>query len=120
MSDLQNRGSIQGLTDYVGGICGSIEMTGNFASDYYTLILVNLINIGSINGNKYVGGLIGYCSTNTTASVLKDSSSKGVITGIAFIGGLGGSLNYLNVDNCSNAGTSFNCTSYYVDNYGNK
>ena len=60
---------------------------------------------GSVNGNKYVGGLVGYIGTSKGRVGVFDSFVKATVTGKDETGGFIGSINYSN----SNYTTINNC-----------
>lgn len=75
-----NEGSIQSKGDYVGGICGTTERSGNS-------VVRDSKNMGPVTGNNYVGGAIGvHCG------VAENIGNEGNVTGSESVGGFIGYL----------------------------
>ncbi len=73
----RNYGSIKGLKDYTGGICGMQEMGTVLGCGSYG-------NVESTNGN-YVGGI-----TGSSLSYIISSYAKGELDGMNYVGGIAG------------------------------
>lgn len=73
----KNYGKVDALKNYVGGVCGLQEM-GTIISN------CNFSNITTTSG-EYAGGV-----TGSSYSYIVDSSSRGIITGSTYIGGIVG------------------------------
>ncbi len=83
LKSLNNSGHITAVDKYVGGIAGHLY-TENTYSAYddrnETINASELINTGNIKGSSWVGGLLGYASSDSPDSVLIDCSSSGTVT----------------------------------------
>lgn len=64
--------------NYIGGICGSLDNGPQFRYCY---------NAGNIEGNNYIGGIIGYDGTGL-ASVSYSNFNTGTIKGNTYVGGI--------------------------------
>jgi len=114
---------IEGMSDRISGICGSMMYGGNIS---------NCTNYGIINGNEYIGGICGYVYNANISNcvnyeniegrknvggicgsflgeendIIKNCINYGNIKGInEYVGGIGGFCGYgLNMSNCKNLG----------------
>ncbi len=85
----ENSGAITGLGSYVGGLMGRAKFEAPAYSVRYegdwngsiALIMKNAVNTGSVQGETNVGGLMGYCSTDSTTSQIFTCTQTGVVTG---------------------------------------
>lgn len=116
MSNSSNDSEISGK-DSVGGLIGELYLDNTWTSAFndnnsYTAQLSELTNTGAVNGNLYVGGIIGDGVTDSRTSYLKDSQSSGSIVGKAYVGCIAGNLDLIALDNCSNEGSSLTATGY--------
>ena len=90
-----NEGSVYGADGSIGGICG----------DNYSTI-ESCYNIGIIEGNSSVGGIVGVSSGSGNTIWLKDCYNKGSVIGdTEDIGGIGGYIGYSLVENCYSQAT---------------
>ena len=90
-----NAGYIYGATRSIGGICGDNSAT-----------LQGCYNVGKVNGEFYVGGIVGesYGSGNTIW--IKDCYNRGNVIGdTEKIGGIGGCIGSSLVENCYSQAT---------------
>ena len=88
-TDIINYGKVVCTGNYAGGLVGCLE----FAAPHYVpnnwssydgcqlLYMVNAVNSGNVIGVKNVGGLMGYCSTDSTKSKLYSYTQTGSVTG---------------------------------------
>lgn len=74
--------------DYVGGICGQIQMD-KAVSGYR---ISNCKVSGSISGNNYVGGICGYIDIGVTENcyIIEKSCNIASVNGTQYVGGLAG------------------------------
>lgn len=87
---------VNGTGEKIGGIIGRLENTGA------KVTLSNCVNAGSITGDKYVGGLIGYASA--ASLYVNDCANLGDVTAGRCSGGLIGTIDVcddLNIANCA-------------------
>ncbi len=86
-------------SNYIGGIVGGMYSPNNvFGAD--NLTIVNCINYGQVNGDSYVGGIIGYYYSRPTTEPTRNISMYGIekcdnfgaISGNALVGGICGSF----------------------------
>ena len=90
-----NEGSVYGAARSIGGICGD-----NFSS------IESCYNIGIIEGNSSVGGIVGGSSGLGNTIWLKDCYNRGNVIGdTEKIGGIGGYISYGLVENCYSQAT---------------
>ncbi len=90
-----NTGYVYGATRSIGGICGDNRAT-----------LQGCYNVGKVNGEFYVGGIVGesYGSGNTIW--IKDCYNRGNVIGdTEKIGGIGGYIGRSLVENCYSQAT---------------
>lgn len=80
LEESYNLGNVSSKGSYVGGICG-----GN--STQIGFFIWNTYNMGDINGERYVGGIVG--GTNKYTSE-RYSYNTGNISGTEYIGGIAG------------------------------
>lgn len=116
LNALSNSGTIVGKK-YSAGIFGYIYADDVKSYNSYTIAItaIQLTNDGDVNGTSYVGGLCGYGYSDTGNSKISDSSSNGAIQAECVVGGLAGQLQSIQLENCSNAGTTIAATGYIVD-----
>ena len=118
----------QGLFGYVGtgGTVKDLTVSGSVKGDDYVGGVVgyndegrveNCHNIGSVSGERYVGGVVGY---NSSIGNVKNCYNTGKVIGSGnSVGGVGGVVGYNrgSVENCHNTGTvtvTGTGTDYYV------
>ena len=90
-----NEGSVYGADGSIGGICG----------DNYSTI-ESCYNIGIIEGNFMVGGIVGVSSGLGNTIWIKDCYNRGNVIGdTEKIGGIGGYISYSLVENCYSQAT---------------
>ena len=90
-----NEGSVYGADGSIGGICG----------DNYSTI-ESCYNIGIIEGNSSVGGIVGVSSGLGNTIGIKDCYNRGNVIGdTKKIGGIGGYISYSLVENCYSQAT---------------
>ncbi|MBQ8431267.1 MAG: InlB B-repeat-containing protein [Clostridia bacterium] len=118
LGNFVNSGNVTGA-EFVGGIVGELYAVGD-GGDTYKVIMTEYVNTGNITGTHYVGGLIGKGATDHGDSKIMDSSSAGVITGTYYVGGLAGYLNTVQMEACSNAGTTLKGLGHFVDGSENR
>jgi len=91
---------VNGTGPYVGGLVGC-----NLSSE-----IAECNSSGKINGGLYVGGLVGY---NSSDSSISSSSSTGMVRGEWDIGGLVG-MNFGKISSSHSTGTISGISSFYV------
>lgn len=74
-----NSGAVTGTGDFIGGIVGYINSTGN--------VLTDCTNTGNITGAKCVGGIIGLVNRSKTATVDNATVRDCTISGSQSVGG---------------------------------
>lgn len=82
---LENNGAVAGAGDYVGGLMGMLD-ANNESNKNTKVYAESLFSAGDVSGNAYVGGLIGYASTDSAYSVLLDYGASGSVFGTAHYG----------------------------------
>ena len=82
---------VQGYEN-VGGVVGTAESSG----------ITNCYNTGSVDGSRYIGGVVGYAGYNTSVGTCYNT---GNVTGGSYVGGVVGYANDLTVTNCYNTGS---------------
>jgi tetratricopeptide (TPR) repeat protein len=108
LSELENRGTVNGNGDYVGGILG-----GTVSNDVY-LYLSKLQNSGKVTGSLYTGGIVGKLHA-IIGSYVHESGCAAQITGKAYVGCIAGSIT-ANMDRCTNQGSTLTATGYIEKN----
>lgn len=101
---LTNSGEVSG-TDNVGGIVGSFSLSAGYGSGWNPSLGLNAgvwINTGRISGGYYVGGLVGYGTTQRADSVISLSENHAAVSGTAVVGGLAGKLENVTLRDCNN------------------
>ena len=91
---------VNGTGSYVGGLVGC-----NLSSE-----IAECNSSGTINGGLYIGGLVGY---NSSDSSISSSSSTGMVRGEWDIGGLVG-MNFGNISSSHSTGTVSGTSSFYI------
>ena len=90
-----NTGYVYGATRSIGGICGDNSAT-----------LQGCYNVGKVNGEFYVGGIVGESSGSGNTIWIKDCYNRGNVIGdTKDIGGIGGYIGYSLVENCYSQAT---------------
>lgn len=87
----------------VDGITGNGDRIGGLAGNLWGAIS-NSFSAAVVTGSQYVGGLVGSCGSNTTASTINNSYATGNVTGSSVAGGLVGSLYQATVTNSYSIG----------------
>ncbi len=97
ITDCTNNGHIFSSESYVGGILGD--------SIGYTI--ANCANNGSVEGQSYVGGMVGGRGWSNRTQTIKDCVNRGAIEGEGCIGGISGFLYEYgsSITNCENYGS---------------
>ena len=101
-----NSGAIVGGT-YTGGVVGYCSQKKLTANEWK--------NTGNVTGATHVGGLVGYAYAGNSESLIRNSSSKGAVTGEWAVGGLAGQLDTIRLSNSTNAGSTVTATGYKID-----
>lgn len=94
LESVTNGGAVTGTSNNVGGIAGK-----NGDSSSQTVSIINAQNIGSINGNGIVGGIVG---DNLVNSIIANASNSGEVTSTGqYTGGISGTNrgSLTNIDN---------------------
>lgn len=94
LESVTNGGAVTGTSSNVGGIAGK-----NGDSSSQTGSIINAQNIGSINGNGIVGGIVG---DNFVNSIIANASNSGEVTSTGqYTGGISGTNrgSLTNIDN---------------------
>ena len=113
---LENTGTVNG-EKRVGGVFGGFDIYADHYSDsILTATMSQISNSGNVTGKNEVGGIIGYGSTDSGSSRLNGCTSAAAVFGEYYVGGLAGKLNYVTLNECSNAGSTVTSTGYFVDN----
>ena len=90
-----NTGYVYGATRSIGGICGDNRAT-----------LQGCYNVGKVNGEFYVGGIVGESSGSGNTIWIKDCYNRGNVIGdTKDIGGIGGYIGSSLVENCYSQAT---------------
>ena len=90
-----NTGYVYGATRSIGGICGDNSAT-----------LQGCYNVGNVNGEFYVGGIVGESSGSGNTIWIKDCYNRGNVIGdTKDIGGIGGYIGSSLVENCYSQAT---------------
>jgi len=115
LTDLTNSGSVEAKADTAGGIVGFYS--GDSSNNNCTLNGTNWKNTGDVKVEGHrAGGLLGYGWTDHNASKIQNSSSAGEISAEYYVGGLAGYLSNIELNSCSNKGTTIKVTGYLLDN----
>ncbi len=120
LSNHTNTGEITGV-NYVGGIVGYIKVYGTntyYSSSrcYLEIDIVEANNTSNITGETYVGGLVGYGYSNSSSSVITESSVTGTITGKYYIGTLAGKLETIGIKSSINTNSKLIVSGYLNEN----
>jgi hypothetical protein len=76
--------------NYVGALAGTLN---GYVFDFFTT--------GTVNGNEYVGGFIGFCGSGNS---IEKCSSASIVDGSKYVGGFVGRINYGYITNCFSSG----------------
>jgi hypothetical protein len=82
INSYSDRNIVYGEYSYIGGIAG-VASNVNITNSY---------SIGNVNGNNYVGGIVGYIPNPSVTNII-NSYSIGVISSTTFVGGIAGYYN---------------------------
>ena len=121
MTNCINEGNVTGLSN-IGGLNGYMHLSasnpyGRYPGNKIEMDTIN--NTGTILGENYVGGLIGKgIAQEGKGSFIKNSTSSSKVEAKHTIGGIGGYLNYISVDTCSNADSIIKATSSLANENG--
>ena len=119
ITTVENSGNIIG-NDYVAGIAGHFSIQIDVYSSSYTgwskLVATSPKNTGNITGHSYVGGIFGYASTDNGDSTITAASSSGHIKASYYVGGIAARLDSVQLDSCSNEGTTIEATGFLLEN----
>ena len=104
IQNLTISGEISNETNYVAGICGTIENNGGENGK-----IVNCHNYANIYGNGYVGGIVGYIQEKSKTKLIANCSNHGTIKHSIKYNYVGGILantddTTLIIENCYNEG----------------
>lgn len=100
----RNEGAVSGTAATMGGVFGALEGSVNPA------VITDCVNVGSVDGEIYVGGFCG----DAEVCVLNRCKNSGSVTGYIYVGGLCGYFGGEKLktrpvaalmENCSNEGT---------------
>ncbi len=87
-NDIINNGNITATGNYVAGLVGKLYFDAPYNSTYSSswngqqmLYMKGAVNTGDVEGISYVGGLMGYCHTDSSTSEIFTLTQEGVITG---------------------------------------
>ena len=94
-----NRGNITKLNstdaiNFVGRICG--DMSAKTDPNITDSTLEKCYNSGSVEGNKWIGGILGYLEGTEGQGTVKECYNKGTVTGTKGVGSI--------IGNCQEAG----------------
>ena len=116
----ENSGAIKGSGSYVGGLIGNVYFDAPYNSHYSSswdgsiaLIMRLPKNTGDVEGNLYVGGLIGKVVTDTSTSMIEEGVSSANIKATAIVGGLIGESSTLKLVETSNRNTTITALATY-------
>ena len=112
----ENSGTVTG-TNYAGGIIGYLHAYADrsYNEPVFKILISEFNNTGDVTGTSYVGGLIGYGYSDTGSSAITDSQSSADISAEYYVGGLTGKVEYIQINSCSNAGSTVTATAYFID-----
>ena len=104
IQNLTISGEISNETNYVAGICGTIENNGGENGK-----IVNCHNYANIYGNGYVGGIVGYIQEKSKTKLIANCSNHGTIKHSIkynYVGGIVANTDdtTLIIENCYNEG----------------
>ena len=104
IQNLTISGEISNETNYVAGICGTIENNGGENGK-----IVNCHNYANIYGNGYVGGIVGYIREKSKTKLIANCSNHGTIKHSIkynYVGGIVANTDdtTLIIENCYNEG----------------
>ncbi|MCL2068240.1 MAG: InlB B-repeat-containing protein [Treponema sp.] len=100
LQNCYSTGSVSGI-DHVGGVAGVNFIGGILQNCYSTSIVIGNYNI---NGNKYVGGVVG-----SNGRLMQNCYSTGSVIGIEYVGGIMGANN---ASSGIRPGTTLNCAAF--------
>ncbi len=121
LNELVNSGEIKATGDYVGGILGRVhaEAVGVSSYPYHNgtqmVMSRKFINTADVNGNLYVGGLVGAFYSDSANSEFIESKSKCNVVATAFVGGLIGQCENAKISNPENKGSTIISTTAYIN-----
>jgi len=105
LNQFENTGTVKTLGECAGGCIGYLY--ANNETGYSILVQASEFkNEGNINGQSYVGGIVGYAYSDTNESYIKECSSHGNISADYRVGGIAGKVRNMLLLSCENAGGS--------------
>ncbi len=117
MGKFTNSGKVVGA-EKVGGCIGYAHgnVKGKYNSNNPTLMFTctELKNTGDVEGILYVGGLVGHMYTDNGSSQIAQSSSSANIKAEAYVGGLAGELENIQLISSSNENSTVTATKHYM------
>ena len=122
LGTLENSGNVSGASR-VGGCIGHLYANGtdhDMRKPKMSISIKDVTNSGNVSASgNYVGGIIGFCYSDSTESNLTNATSSGAVRGNAFVGAIAGRLDNVALNTASNEGASVKATGYVIEDKNN-
>ena len=113
-SNVKNTGAIVATEDYVAGIVAFVEAEATGYGGGVSTSFIDCANSGSVSGNYYVAGIVGYADSDND-SIIDSCSNAAPIRAQAYTGCIAAVTGNFVIVNCSNEGSTLTATGYYLD-----
>lgn len=108
IKNVVNNINITTTASYVGGIAGRISIPSGSQQSWYdaeNINFENVVNYGAIEGNNYIGGILGYTVSTNFKNVTNNGNVNANFTAGTRVGGIIGLVEYkFEMDNVINNG----------------
>ena len=115
-----NNGQILGTGNYVGGLLGSVYFDAPYNKPYSIaydgtigLVMREPKNEGDVEGNYYVGGLIGKITTDSGTSMIEEGVNSSNVKATARVGGIAGQTSTIKLVETTNKNSTVTATGTY-------
>jgi|GEM_PF-6346958 len=115
LNGLKNSGNINSTGEYAGGLLGYGSFKKYYSNETNIVYITSSENTGKVTGTNYTGGLVGYLYSNNGDSYIQDSSNKSEIKGTAYVGCIAGKVENIQINSCTNEGSTLTATGYVTD-----
>ncbi len=119
----ENSGKIKGSGNYVGGLMGYAHFEAPYYDYSYSnkyngtlaIVLRSPKNLGDVEGNLYVGGLVGKIVTDSGTSLIEEGLNSANIKATAIVGCIAGETTTIKLVQTSNRNSTITATGTYDD-----
>lgn len=114
LKNLVNEGNVTAIENYAAGIVGHLFGKDSGFGGSVTSVITDCVNKGTISGNYYVGGILGYgeCDTDSTIVNCKNQST---INANAYVGCIAGATRRFCISDSDNEGSVLQASGYSME-----